>query len=244
MRSLFLLTAFAMAAYAQDGGRLEFDAASIKPNTSADGHSSTRLTPGQAFLENVSLRKCIALAWNISEDRESSISAPDWLDVERFDIVAKFAPTSPPDQVRLMLQNLLADRFRLKLHRESKEVPVYALVIGKNEPKFEQSAPGTQGTFSMNAGHLAGKAVPMSAMADRLSSHLFGLGRPVVDRTGLEGLYDFVLDWTPDSVPGADDSRPSLFTALQEQLGLRLEAARGAVAVMVVDSIERKPVSN
>ena len=243
MRSLILLAAFVAAANAQSAGRPEFDAASIKPNTS-NGHSSTRLTPGEVFMENVPLRKCIALAWNISEDRESAISAPDWLDFERFDIVAKFSPNTSADQVRIMLQNLLADRFLLKLHRDAKEMLVYALVTGKNEPKFAESAPGTPGTFSMNAGHLTGKAVPMSALADRLSSHLFGLDRPVVDRTGLQGLYDFTLDWTPDGVQGADDFRPSLFTALQEQLGLKLEAAKGAVAVLVVDSMERTPASN
>ena len=244
MRSLILIAAFAAAANGQSAGRPEFDAASIKPNTSSDGHSSTRLTPGEALLGNVSLRKCIALAWNISEDRESAISAPAWLDFEKFDIVAKFPPETPTDEVRTMMQNLLIDRFRLKLHTASKEAPVYALVIGKNEPKFGQSAPDTQGTFSMNAGHLAGRAVPMSALADRLSSHLFGLDRPVVDRTGLQGLYDFMLDWTPDSVQGPDDSRPSLFTAIQEQLGLKLEAAKGAMAILVIDSIERKPASN
>ena len=90
----------------------------------------------------------------------------------------------------------------------------------------------------MSNGHLSGKGVPLSALADRLSGSVFQLGRPVVDRTGISGLYDFTLDWA------SDDSAPSLFTALQEQLGLRLEAQKGTVEVLVVDSMERKPSAN
>lgn len=194
--------------------------------------------PTELYLENTSLRKCIALAYNVSEDRDNAISAPDWLNFERYDIAAKFPAGTPLDQVRAMLQNLLADRFKLRLHRESKEVAMYALVTAKNGPKLAESAAGTQGSIGMSQGHLSGKGVPVAALADRLSGPVFQLGRPVVDRTGISGLYDFTLDW------GSDDSTPSLFTALQEQLGLRLEAQKGSVEVLVVDSMERKPTPN
>jgi uncharacterized protein (TIGR03435 family) len=219
-------------------GAQSFEVASIKPNTSENGRSSMRPGPTELYLENTSLRKCIALAYNVSEDRDNAISAPDWLNFERYDIAAKFPAGTPLDQVRAMLQNLLADRFKLRLHRESKEVAMYALVTAKNGPKLAESAAGTQGSIGMSQGHLSGKGVPVAALADRLSGPVFQLGRPVVDRTGISGLYDFTLDW------GSDDSTPSLFTALQEQLGLRLEAQKGSVEVLVVDSMERKPTPN
>ncbi len=174
----------------------------------------------------------------MSEDRDNAISAPDWLNFERYDIAAKYPVGTPLDQVRVMLQNLLADRFKLKMHRESKELPIYALVAAKNGPKLTESAPGTQGSIGMSNGHLSGKGrASLVALADRLSGPVFQLGRPVMDRTGISELYDFSLDWAPDT-------EPSLFTALQEQLGLRLEAQKGAVEVIVVDSMERKPSPN
>jgi uncharacterized protein (TIGR03435 family) len=137
-----------------------------------------------------------------------------------------------------MLQNLLADRFQLKLHRESKDAPIYALVVAKNGPKLKESAPGAQGSIGMSQGNLSARGVPVAALADQLSGPVFQLGRPVIDRTGISGIYDFTLDWA------SDDSAPSVFTALQEQLGLKLEAQKGSVEVLVVDSMERKPSAN
>jgi uncharacterized protein (TIGR03435 family) len=232
------LPAIVVLSFATSAQSQSFEVASIKPNTSENGRSSTRPGPTELYLENTSLRKCIAIAYSVSEDRDSAISAPDWLNFERYDIAAKFPAGTPLDQVRVMLQNLLADRFKLKLHRESKELPIYALVATKNGPKLTESAPGTQGSIGMSQGHLSGKSVPVAALADRLSGAVFQLGRPVLDRTGISGLYDFTLNWVPD------DSAPSLFTALQEQLGLRLEPQKGPVEVLVVDSMERKPSAN
>ena len=239
-----VVLSFAINARAQSAARPEFDVASIKPNTSEGRGSSTRPGPTEVFLENASLRKCIALAYNVSEARENAISAPDWLNFERYDIAAKYPAGTPLDEARVMLQNLLADRFKLKVHREAKEVPVYALVAAKNGPKLAESAPGIQGSIGMSNGHLSGKGVPLAALADRLSGAVFQLGRPVLDRTGISGLYDFTLDWMPDIAEGGNDSAPSLFTALQEQLGLRLEPQKGSVEVLVVDSMERKPSAN
>ncbi len=213
-----------------------FEVASIKPNTAENGRSSTRPGPTELYLENTSLRKCIALAYNVSEDRDNAISAPDWLNFERYDIAAKYPAGTPLEQVRVMLQNLLADRFKLKLHRESKELTIYALVAAKNGPKLTESAPGTQGSIGMSQGHLAGKGVPVAALADRLSGALcFNWAARWWIAPASAG--STTLRWTGCRMIPA----PSLFTALQEQLGLRLEAQKGAVEVLVVDSMERKP---
>ncbi len=236
--SRLTLPAIVVLSFATSAQSQSFEVASIKANTSENGRSSTRPGPTELYLENTSLRKCIALAYNVSEDRDNAISAPDWLNFERYDIATKFPVGTSLEQVRVMLQNLLADRFKLKLHRESKELPIYALVATKNGAKLTESAPGTHGSIGMSQGHLSGKSVPVAALADRLSGAVFQLGRPVLDRTGISGLYDFTLDWVPD------DSAPSLFTALQEQLGLRLEPQKGSVEVLVVDSMERKPSAN
>ncbi len=233
-----ILSAIVALAFAATARSQSFEVASIKPNTSENGRSSTRPGPTELYLENTSLRKCIGLAYNVSEDRDNAISAPDWLNFERYDIAAKYPAGTSLDQVRVMLQNLLADRFQLKLHRESKEVPIYALVAAKNGPRLAESAPGIQGSIGMSNGHLSGKGVPVAALADRLSGPVFQLGRPVLDRTGFIGVYDFTLD------RASDDSAASLFTALQEQLGLRLDAQKGTVEVLVVDSMERKPSAN
>jgi uncharacterized protein (TIGR03435 family) len=233
-----ILPAIAVLSFVASARSQEFEVASIKPNTSENGRSSTRPGPTEIVLENTSLRKCISLAYNASEDRDNAISGPDWLNFERYDIAAKYPAGTSLEQVRVMLQNLLANRFKLKLHRESKEVPIYGLVAAKTGTKLVESASGTQGSIGMSNGHLAGKGVPLSALADRLSGPVFQLGRPVLDRTGISGVYDFTLDWIPD------ESAPSLFTALQEQLGLRLEAQKGSVEVLVVDSMERKPSAN
>src|SRR5258708_9522384 len=112
------------------------------------------MTPGALFLENAPLRKCIALAYGISEDRAGAISAPDWLDSERFDIEAKFPAGTQENQVREMFQNLLADRFHLKIHRESREATVYALMAAKTGPKVVESKPGTPGRVGLTAGRL------------------------------------------------------------------------------------------
>ena len=239
MKDILLLAA-ALAAIP----RPEFEVATIKPNHSGGGRSSTRLTPGAVFIENAPLRKCIALAYDANEDRDDAIAGPDWLRFERYDIVAQFPPGTLLEQVRAMFQSLLADRFKLRMHTESRERPVYALVLGKKGPKLRESAPDARAEFNTSAGHLAVRAGTTAALADRLSSAVFQLDRPVLDRTGLEGAWDFTLDWIPESARDPDAAGPSLFTALEEQLGLKIEAQKGRVEILVVDSIERRPTAN
>ncbi len=194
-------------------------------------------------MENVSLRKCIGFAYQVGEDKDYAFPGPDWLNFEIFDIAAKFPPATSGEQVAMMLQTMLAERLKVKVHRETKELPVYALVVGKNGPKMQRAAPGGGTRFSLGPGHISGTAASMSALADRLH-----LDRPVLDLTGLKESFDFTLTWTPDNAPGtpqADDaSGPSIFTAIQEQLGLKLEPRRAPVQILVIDHAEKVPTEN
>jgi uncharacterized protein (TIGR03435 family) len=145
-----------------------------------------------------------------------------------------------------MMQSLLADRFKLTVHQETKEMPIYALVVAKNSPKLQPSK-AEETEFGGSRGQFLCQKVPMSMLAGQLRRLL---GRPVHDETGLTGEYDFKLEWTPDEPPAnagtaeartapPDRTGPSIFTALQEQLGLRLESRKGVVVVLVVDRVER-----
>ena len=140
-----------------------------------------------------------------------------------------------------MLQTMLADRFQLKIHRESKELAVYALIVGKSGPKLKESTAagpagyrGTPGQFTFSNGSITSL---VSFLTNRVDRH-------VLDRTGLTGSYDFKLEWTPEaSTPAPDSNGPSIFTAIQEQLGLKLEATKSAVEIIVIDHAE-KPSAN
>lgn len=177
------------------------------------------------------------------------MGGPSWIESEKYDIDAMEVDSLAGATV----QRLLADRFRLTLHHETKELPVYALVIEKNGPKLQEAKPGV-GISSDGRGYarpggifwgeeqrpgstrreLTGYATPITLLVDALSIRL---GRPVLDQTGLKGNYKFNLHWTPDA------SGPSIFTALHEQLGLDLESTKGPVEILVIDHIE-KPSEN
>jgi uncharacterized protein (TIGR03435 family) len=216
-----------------------FDVASVKPNrTGANGGALTR-SGGRIVFDNVSLRECIAFAYNIATGRDYELSGPDWLDSEKFDVTATFPPETSRDRVRKMLQTLLADRFRLKTHRESRTLKAYALVAGKQEPRLKPSITAGDGAFIFGEGHVTARALSMSDLADRLSGAVFKLERPVMDMTGIQGAYDFTLEWAPDGVSGA-----SIFTALQEQLGLKLEVRETTVEILVVDRADKIPSAN
>jgi uncharacterized protein (TIGR03435 family) len=163
---------------------------------------------------------------------------PRWLDTDMYDIVATTSEKISPEQLKLLLQNLLADRFRLKVHWETRKTSVYALVLDKNGPKFKESAevqePGINTKKGPGGAQMKGTREPISILASNLGNQL---GRIVLDKTGLRGVYDWMLEWNPDLT--VDSSRPSLFTALQGQLGLRLEAQKGQMETLVIDSVER-----
>ena len=165
-----------------------------------------------------------------------------------------------------MFQTLLADRFQLKLHRETKELPIYALLVGKNGPKLKpaESQEGPNGRMMMRPGHFEGSKFAMSSLADMLSRFV---SRPVVDMTELKGIFDFTLNFAPDEnmrmmggmppppgvhpegggegrSPNANADSPTLFVALQEQLGLKLEARKGPLEILVIDHAEKVPTEN
>jgi uncharacterized protein (TIGR03435 family) len=242
-----LLTLFAsttLVATAQ--APAEFEVATIKPAPpQAEGRTSTRMSSdtdtGKLNYTNVNLKEVIGKAYKV---QQYQITGPDWINTERFDIVARFAPHSAQEQIPLMLQALLADRFKLTLHRETRELPMYALVVAKNGPKFKstETETGISSNSSRTHWHVAAK-VSMHRFAEFLSDEA---GRPVVDRTSLSGTYELTLDWAPENAAAANDSTagPSLFTALQEQLGLKLDSTKGPVETLVIDRAERTPTEN
>jgi uncharacterized protein (TIGR03435 family) len=143
-------------------------------------------------------------------------------------------------QMQLMLQAMLADRFALKAHRETRDLPIYELTVAKSGSKMKQTTPDSSGG---SANYASGKVTAHQISIESVAANLsFAVGRVIVNKTGLEGGYDFALDYAPDGAD-ASDTRPSIFTALEEQLGLKLEPARGPVDVIVVDQIER-PTAN
>ena len=231
----------------------QFEVVSIKPHKpssngssygspTADGYSGVNLTVGQL----------ISKAYDIRGSGQVS-GLPEWADEERFDVEAKlnddaiaaFQKLSGPqqwEQAALMLRPLLADRFKLQAHHETKELPVYALVIAKGGFKLQPSKePENLGGMVTNRGSIYIRGGPIGAR------FIVGLsnatGRIVIDKTGLTGYYDIDFKWTPDEDIAAGVSGPSLFTALEEQLGLKLVPAKAPVDVLVVDHVE-KPTPN
>lgn len=235
-----------------------FEVASVKQNKSGGGApgngrgGSIQFSEGQVVMENVSLWKCIGTAYGIGNDKDYAITGPDWLKAERFDIVAKIPADTPKDparfreQILLMFQKLLAERFKLEVHRETKTISAYAIVIAKDGLKVKEAEAGPSRTRA-GRGQLTGEKIAMPKLADLLSQIL---DRPVVDKTETKGVFDIKLEWNADDTsadperPGDGASGPSIFTALQEQLGLRLQAQKLPFAVLVVDRAEKVPTEN
>jgi uncharacterized protein (TIGR03435 family) len=237
-----------------------FEVASIKPNKSGGGGSSTSFNHGRFTATNASVKNILQYeAYGIPEIQIQG--GPDWLGSERFDIEAKVDDATAEKMGKLgrderiqlnrqLVQQLFADRFKLAVHWETKEFPVYALVVAKNGPKLEHSKDTGGGTsISSNNEKLTAKGVTMEKLAQTLTGLTQReLGRFVIDKTGLEGRYDLALTWSPEEGSAAmvntsaDNSSPldpSIFTALQEQLGLKLESTKGPVESLVIDHIEQ-----
>jgi bla regulator protein blaR1 len=219
--------------------RSTFEVVAITPSKpSSEGINIRSDASGTLHVENATLKNLIQFCYEVTDDRITG--GPKWMDADRFDIAAKPETRSRPEHVLLMMQRLLADRFQLVLHRESKEARVYELVVAKAGPKLREpkddQEPGLQG----QKGRITARATPMAIFARYLSQRL---GQPVVDKTGLPGSYDFTLQYEPDGANDAAAAGPSIFAALQEQLGLRLQPGKGPVDVLVVDRAE-KPSDN
>ena len=224
-----------------------FEVASIKPNTNGISNAlPPSVSNGSYSASNVALKSVIANAYEV---RIFQIEGgPDWLTSARFDIIAR-GPEGTPDRLRpAMLRTLLAERFRLVAHFETREQQVYSLTLlrgdGRLGPQLKPSAPASgssSGFPSASVGNgtarINGRRVSMDTLAIMLTSSVFN--QRVINRTGLSGEFELDLRFTPDSSPAAAPEFPSIFTAVQEQLGLKLEAARGPVEVLVIDSIQR-----
>ncbi len=238
-----------------------FEVSTVKLNKSGSSGSHSSFDHGRFTATNVLLKNLMQYsAYGIPEPR--ILGGPKWLNSERFDIEAKIDSTTAEelrtlgrDQRRLemqgMFQRLLADRFKLAVHWETRELPVYALVVAKNGPNLHLSkeSGGNSGTSAGN-GQFTGQGITLAEMAQALTQELSQeLGRVVIDKTGIDGRYDVTLKWTPDTgAAGMDggtestapppDSGPSIFTAIQEELGLKLESTKGPVQVLVIDHVE------
>jgi uncharacterized protein (TIGR03435 family) len=239
---------------------LTFDVASIRENNiSTDDHHHIYNDPSVSHFRtvNLSVKDLIQFAYGLPESQ--ILGGPPWLDTIMFDIDAKSDPSVDAQlhalsteqarhQKQLMAQALLADRFHLSTHQETRQLPVFALVVAKGGPKFKPSdLDGTSiGTSTGTAGsriHVQGSDNTIALLAREIAQQL---GRVVVDKTGINARYDLTLRWTPDDRPapmlnGTPDPNapPDIFTAIQEQLGLKLVSTKGPVSVLVIDHIER-----
>jgi uncharacterized protein (TIGR03435 family) len=233
-----------------------FDVASIKPSKPGVSGSNSDFNKETYTASNVTLKSIIQYdAYEIAGPQILGI--PPVLDSVTFDIQAKIDPavyekmkTLSRDQFHQqfeqMIRQLLADRFKLAVHPETRQLPVYALVVAQNGPKLQPAKDPDAGTsLSSRRGQLTAKGVSSAQLAEKFTRSLSDeLGRIVIDKTGLTGRYDLTLKWTPDIGPAPllngepDTSAPSIFTAIQEQLGLKFESTKGPVPVLVVDHAE------
>jgi uncharacterized protein (TIGR03435 family) len=256
---------------APDGGKTAdahvvvplFDVISVKPNKDSNG-TRVQFTPDGMRGTGVTVRFLLYEGFG-GINSNQVIGEPGWASTDGFDIEARVLPADVPtlakmtfEQRRTMFQSILADRFKLAVHHETREMPVYVLTLAKGGPKFKETVPDStagephrKGTM-INRGKITASDAQISTLVTILARQL---GRPVVDKTGLTGDYDYTVEYTPDdgappprppdgSAPAAaPDPGASIFTALQEQLGLKLESTKGPVDVVVIDHIE-KPTEN
>jgi uncharacterized protein (TIGR03435 family) len=223
-----------------------FEVASIKPSNT-DPTSSSGISTGHGRLEarNVTLKRCIMGAYGVGPHQV--LGGPDWLESNRFQISAAAGQPIDDDAVLMtMLQGLLAERFKLAVHREIKTIPAFVVEIAKNGPKLERGDAGearTNTSTNKSGVTIDAHHASMDSFAKILARRM---ELPVVNQTGLEGFFNLKLQWTPD-VPHASDGgateAPSIFTAIQEQLGLRLRAEKAPVEILVIDHVE-KPSEN
>ena len=233
-----IAAAMATLAHAQPAA---FDVASVKPVRSGDAEQDRdqiSTSPGRLIMRNVTLRTCIRWAYGLDGFQ---VTGPGWLASEKYNLDANAPGAVKDDQLRLMLQTLLAGRFKLAFHREKKDLPVYALVSGKGGHKLHESQ--GDGDSSMKPGRFGFTAQRTST--SQLAEYLaIPLRKPVLDLTGLKGRYDFTLDLTVYATDGRSDPAVLVLTAVQEQLGLKLEAHKGPVEMLVVDRAEKMPAGN
>ena len=254
--SAMLVTVFALASASglcrlktDTPQRLEFEVASIKPsNPNADGGGIKPLPGGQSYIAtNAPVKLMIKLMFHLN-DRQIS-GGPGWIETDLYDVDAKADGPHTIDELHVMFQNLLIDRFKLQFHKEMRTLPAYELVVDRSGPKLTENHTPEHFDIPVRGtgfGKLEATHCSMSYFSWLLSQRL---DRPVIDRTGLGRFYDFKLEWTPEPPPGLAarpeaaanlpaTNGPDIFTALREQLGLKLDSHKGPVEVMVIDHVE------
>jgi len=260
--------------------KLTFEVASVKPNSATNAPTRVRVLPSrQVIATNIPLRAIIGTAWGSDAIQMSSqiVGGPSWIDTDHYDINAKApmdapldGPEGPSPQLMTMFRALLEERFQVKVHTEMRDVPIYALVLANKEPRFgalfkpsaancytrqdppPQNAPpdpARQCGIRGGNGNVTYVNITMEDIARSFANYP-AVGRPVIDRTGLQGRYDLHMEFIPTFVdsPNGDgsqvanpnaDSGPNLFTALVEQAALKLQAERGKIQFIVIDHVER-----
>jgi uncharacterized protein (TIGR03435 family) len=220
---------------AQNGTTTEpqFEVASVKPSAPGSrGPTIYNPTRERFVIDSITTKALIAYAFDVREFQVSG--GPNWVGSVEYNIVAKPQGEASNERILAMTRSLLAERFNLTLHHESRGMPVLALVVAKGGPNLQPSV-GTGGPeIRGGRGRLVARKVTMGMLAAQLAGRV--LDRAVLDRTGIAGEFDVNLEWAPNESP---DLGPSIFTALQEQLGLKLESQKGVVEVLVVDHVER-----
>ena len=261
--SLLALAVFSLPAIAQQKPTVPdpppYDIISIHPHSAMDDNISFMSRPGNFAATNCTLKQLVSNAYGVREDLITGL--PGWADTAHFDVTAKVSDFNPDlfknltrEQRESMLLPMLTDRFHVKAHTEVKTLSVYNLVLTKDGPKFKPNPPPPvdpdnpkkaqegRGNTMINNDDLTATAIPLSAFAETLAGQL---NKTVIDKTGLVGDYDFHLKWTPEDDShnatdnGSTDHAPNLFTALQEQLGLKLEPTKGPVTTLVVDHADQ-----
>jgi uncharacterized protein (TIGR03435 family) len=239
-----LLLITAASAFAAD--RKAFDVASIRP--AERGRESTVFEPGGVTMRNTRLSACIRWAYGV---QQFQISGPGWIDEARFDIVAKAATPAPEADVKLMMQTLLADRFKLVFHHETKELPALVMTVGKNGHKLTPTDVEGTPTFQTGKMNLTGRGATLAQLINFVSGEI---RQPIIDQTGLTGKYNYFLDINayvteemmksaaPDGPP--HEAATIIAQAVQAQLGLKIESKKMPIEMLVIDAMEKSPTEN
>jgi uncharacterized protein (TIGR03435 family) len=259
-----LLLLSSMPALSQSSSTpLSFEVADVKVNKSGSQEMFANLQNGRVSVRNAPLKLLITAAWNIPPSALEG--GPGWLEIDRFDVVAKAAATASEADLRLMLRALLMERFKLTVHQDQKSMAAYVMTVGKRGSKLQPSEAAKPGEERCGPGegtpgdvHVACHHMTMDDLAQSLPQMAGGYfrGTPVVDQTDLKGSYDFKLDWTPaarynatthgDTPAGSGETGTvlSVFEAVEAQLGLNLESKKVPVPIIVIDHVERAPTEN
>jgi uncharacterized protein (TIGR03435 family) len=253
LKTLIWIALFPALSLAQPIAKPAFEAADIHVSAPGEKPDITVLPAGKLTLRYMTMRDIVAAAWSLKADYVTG--GPDWLDQEHYDLVAKAAPAAPEAEMREMLKSFLIERFKLQVHVEKKPMPVLAMVVAEGGPKLQETRSGGTGAsceLQPATEPKDGPALRTFACHDVDMDNLTGflprmasayIDRPVIDQSGLKGSYDFTLAWTPrSSVQLAQPKGPTIFVALETQLGLRLEPGKHPMDVLVIDKLEPSPV--